>query len=97
MREPMGYTDLARYLTERFELDTPLSRHQVYNWDRRQTRNARGEMFPGPAELRRDKAAKLRPRRLFSPEEAGSWFAAGPSPAGRQPEAGWQEPARARE
>jgi hypothetical protein len=45
-----GFTDVARELSEHYQLDPPMKRQQIERWYRRQTRNADGRAFPQPVE-----------------------------------------------
>jgi hypothetical protein len=75
-----GFAAVAGYLTERFGLEPPLSRQQVYAWNKRRTVNRDGRMFPSPVAAGPE----------FSLDEVDSWYAAGP-PAFLGD--GWETPA----
>lgn len=82
-----GFTAVAAYLTERFGLDPPMDRRQVYEWNRRRVVNQAGQVFPSPE--RAEAAASRRPRLIFSFEKVAAWYAAGvPGPHGH----GWITP-----
>jgi hypothetical protein len=75
MRVKGGYSAVAKHLTEVFGLVPELDRRQVYQWSRRGTVNAAGQMFPSPAA--EVAAAEHRPRLLFDLTACAAWYAAG--------------------
>lgn len=81
-----GYAVIAGELNKRFAPQPPIDRRQVYQWDRRQTRNAAGAPPPAPVQVKTG-VPRSTPTRLFEAAEWVTWFEAGvPGPR----RAGWR-------
>lgn len=81
-----GFTELAQMLSKRYRLgDNGISRQQVFQWWKRETKNARGRPFPRGTSV---DAPANRPNREFELSEVLSWARPGvPNPHGRK---GWR-------
>lgn len=73
-----GFSELARLLTEHYRLpeDEGISRMQVYQWWKRETKNAAGQPFPREIFFDPD-AITNRPNRIFDVEQVIAWADAG--------------------
>jgi hypothetical protein len=88
-----GYSAVARYLTQRYDVEPPVSRGQVYAWNTRRTENQAGQPFPSPV-AERTAALRTTARLCFDFEDVARWYEAGvPGPQRK----GWETPASRRE
>lgn len=73
-----GFSEIARLLTEHYRLpeDEPVSRMQVFQWWKRETRNAAGHPFPREEYYDPD-APTNRPNRGFDFDKVLAWTEAG--------------------
>ena len=73
-----GFSEVARLLTEHYELteDQAISRMQVFQWWKRETKNAAGHPFPRETSYDPEAPAN-RPNRIFDMARVIAWADAG--------------------
>ncbi len=71
-----GYSVVAAELNKRYRPQPPIDRRQIYQWDRRQSRNHADQLPPNPVETRPG-APRSQPTRVFETEAWVAWFAPG--------------------